>query len=294
MLLFKKDFISDEGRILVEKCWFDRPYPAHKHEFIELVYILSGSGVHTVDDQRYRVNHGSFLFIDYGQVHRIIPDDKMTLINVLIEPEFFSKELVDIESIIEIFCYSIFAEFSDSIDNARQCVHFQNDEIITMDDLLETMLREYQRKQQGYLTVLRSSTQILFLWLLRKLSSREEIINDTVQDVLEYINVHFSEKIDLKYIAAKGFYNPDYLGRLLKKHCGKSFSQYVKEKRIGKAQQLLLTTQLSVGEIMVQCGYNDSKLFYKHFREIWAEPPGAFRKAGRNCPKNEPKKPETD
>ena len=79
-------------------------------------------------------------------------------------------------------------------------------------------------------------------------------------------------------MAARGFYNPDYLSKLLTKYCVKSFSQYVKEKRIHQAAKLIMTTGLSVNEIMIQSGYTDSKIFYKHFKEIYGEAPGVYRK----------------
>ena len=120
---------------------------------------------------------------------------------------------------------------------------------------------------------------MLFAWLLRKMNSdTTKVIHDSVQDVLDYINEHFSEKLELSDIAARGFYNPDYLSMLLKKYCGKSYSQYVKEKRIAQAAKLVQTTNLSVNEIMLQCGYTDSKIFYKHFKEIYGEVPGGLRR----------------
>lgn len=279
MELFTKNVISDEGRISVKKQVDATTYPVHKHEFIELVYVVDGSGSQTVDDQEYQVSHGSLLFIDYGQTHSIITDAPMTYVNILLEPEFFSKELVNVESIIEIFCYNLFSEFSGRNDSALQCVRFQNEELVQVDNLIEIMLKEYEQKQLGYLSALRAGTQMLFSWLLRKMNSNTEaVIHDSVQDVLEYINKHFAEKLELSDIAARGFYNPDYLSKLLKKYCGKSFSQYVKEKRIHQAAKLIMTTGLSVNEIMIQSGYTDSKIFYKHFKEIYGEAPGVYRK----------------
>lgn len=279
MRLFTKDLISDEGRISVAKHVGAGQYPVHTHEFIELVYVMAGSGSQTISDKEYPVSHGSLLFIDYGQTHSIATDSTMTYVNILLEPEFFSKELVDVESIIDIFCYNMFSEFSGKNDNAVQCVQFQNEELVAIDNLIDTMIKEYKQKKLGYLSALRASTQMLFAWLLRKMNSETtQVIHNSVQDVLEYINEHFAEKIELSDIAARGFYNPDYLSKLLKKYCGKSFSQYVKEKRIHQAAKLIQTTGLPVNEIMVQSGYTDSKIFYKHFKEIYGTAPGVYRK----------------
>lgn len=281
MLIFSKETISDHGRIKIEKAVTSNPYPIHKHDFIELVYIMGGGGVHTIDGREYPVSHGSLLFIDYGQSHSIKPQRTMTYVNILLEPEFFSRELVNAESIIEIFCYNMFYEFAGKQDNIGQCVLFQKDEVIRVDHLIEMMLQEYEQKSLGYVSVLRTGTQTLFMWLLRKMNEGTgKVILDSVQDVLDYINEHFTEKIELSDIAAKGFYHPDYLSRLLKKYCGKSFTQYIKEKRISRAGRLLETTQLSISEIMQQSGYADSKIFYQHFREIYGMAPGSFRKKG--------------
>ena len=279
MLLFTKDFIQDEGRILIEECVFTAPYPPHRHEFIELVYIRSGTGVHIIDGKPFRVFPGSFLFMDYGQTHEIIPETTITLRNILIEPEFFSNELVDMASIVDIFRYSLFSGFSGEVDATTQCVQFPPDEQILLDTLIGSMLQEYRTQNTGYLTVLRSGTQMIFTWLLRKLHDSAPLpMRSSIQDTLEYINLHFAEKMDLSDIAARGFYNPDYLSKLLKKHCGKSFSQYIKEKRIAEARRLLLSSELSVTDIMLSCGYSDHKLFYRHFKEIYHEPPGSFRR----------------
>lgn len=278
MKLFKKDTISDEGRIKLEMATTSQSYPIHQHEFIELVYILAGSGIQSIDGTEYQVCHGSLLFIDYGQTHSLAPLRSMTYVNILLEPEFFSRELVNVESIIDIFCYNIFSEFSKSEHSALQCVSFQKTELEEADQLIKIMLREFDQKKAGYLSVLRACTQTLFSWLLRKINSGSEKTHFcSVQDVTEYINEHFTEKIELGDIAARGFYNPDYLSRLLKRHCGKSFSQYVKEKRIAQAVCLMRDSSLSISEIMLQSGYTDSKMFYRHFREIYGEAPGSYR-----------------
>ena len=36
-------------------------------------------------------------------------------------------------------------------------------------------------------------------------------------------------------------------------------------------------SSLSISEIMLQSGYTDSKMFYRHFREIYGEAPGSYR-----------------
>ena len=53
--------------------------PIHKHEFIELVYIVSGSGTQRVDGCEYAVSKGNMLFINYNQSHSFSAKDAVAL-----------------------------------------------------------------------------------------------------------------------------------------------------------------------------------------------------------------------
>ena len=73
------------------------------------------------------------------------------------------------------------------------------------------------------------------------------------------------------------FYNPAYFGRLLKKHYGKTFSAYIKEKRMDKAAELLCDRGRTVDDVISVIGYSDRKLFYKHFKETFGMTPKEYR-----------------
>lgn len=56
--------------------------PIHKHEFIELVYIASGSGTQCVDGREYAVSKGNMLFINYNQSHSFSSENELIYINL--------------------------------------------------------------------------------------------------------------------------------------------------------------------------------------------------------------------
>lgn len=278
-LITKTANISESESITLRTHEHVGGFEDHIHDFIELVYIHSGNAVHKIDDTIYNVSHGDLLFINYGQTHSFSCDSTMKYTNILLTPEFLSNELMDTESITALFCHSMFAEFSDTPEYSTQCVSFSGNELRKVDSLIEMMHDEYEEKKQGYKSALHGCTRILFTMLLRKLTLVESNeISNVMPDIINYIDENFSEKIMLSDIAAKTFYNPVYFSRLLKEYCGKSFSAYIKEKRITKAAELLDNTNMSIESVMNSCGYTDTKLFYKHFKEIYRTPPGEYRK----------------
>src|SRR5699024_9216899 len=71
------------------------------------------------------------------------------------------------------------------------------------------------------------------------LQEKISIPNKTVNDIIEYINDHIHEKLQVMDIAEKFFLNPTYISRIFKKHTNTTISNYIKIQRIGKARQFL-------------------------------------------------------
>ena len=146
------------------------------------------------------------------------------------------------------------------------------------------MKKELDEKEVGYRSVLNGYSRVLFSKMLRKLKddgvNEESVkcINRITTECMAYIDARCYEKISLKEIAEHSFYNPAYFSRIFKEHCGRSLSEYIKEKRIGEAARLLKDSELSNDEIMLKVGYTDKKQFYKNFRDIYSETPAQYRK----------------
>ena len=282
MKKYKKSIlISDQENIKLDEYFSCAAEPEHTHDYFELVYIEGGSGTHRVDDVEYKVEHGDLIFMNCNQRHSYESETGMKLVNFFITPEFISNELIDAESITELFRHSMFAEFNMEELPLKQCVSFSGIERKETDALTGMMVREYNQKSPGYKSVLQGGVRILFSKILRYMHT--DIATDSrenealFEDIMSYINENYNHKISLAEIAARSFYNPVYFGNMLKKYCGKSFSAYLKEKRLNEASELLKTTDLSVTEVMERVGYSDKKLFYAHFKEMFGNTPGKYR-----------------
>ena len=282
MLEYKRDtMISDKENIAINEHIQTEFVESHIHDFFELVYIEEGSGTHYIDDVEYKVGHGDLIFISRNQTHSYKVLNKMKLVDILINPEFISSELIDSESIVTLFRHSMFAEFEVAAVPVCQRVRFKSNELKEMDALIGMMIREYEQKESGYRSVLQGGVRILFSKILRCMQKTEpdrgSESEELFRDILNFIDENYSQKISLSEIAAKTFYNPVYFGNMLKKYCGRSFSVYLKEKRISKAADMFKTTNKSVEEVMADVGYSDRKLFYAHFKEMYGITPGKYR-----------------
>ena len=66
----------------------------HTHEFIEIVYVLSGEMVHEIDGCRYNTARGDMLFMNYGCTHAFSSESTYTYVNILFSPELMADAVI--------------------------------------------------------------------------------------------------------------------------------------------------------------------------------------------------------
>lgn len=98
-----------------------------------------------------------------------------------------------------------------------------------------------------------------------------------IQSVVDFVSVSFHSDITLKDLAAQFSINPSYLSTLFKKELGKPFTEYITEKRMDFAVQLLTQTDLPVGTIAVECGIPDNNYFSRLFKAQLGMTPLQYR-----------------
>ena len=285
-----QNYMNEQELINIIYMKNDRRCVIHTHEFVELIFVASGSSEQWIDGVKYTASAGELLFVNYGQTHAFQAlTEEFSYYNLLYVPEFFSEELINTENIYEIFRMSMFQEFSGDEQTDQlygsQMVSFEESECLGMLKMIEDMYREFQDKGVGYRSVLNGYSRVLFSKILRKLKGNDvskeaqKYLNRITDECLAYIDERCFEKITLKEIAEHTFYNPSYFSRIFKEQCGVSLSEYIKEKRMTEAARLLLSTELANEEIMERVGYTDKKQFYRNFREIYAVTPAQYRKS---------------
>lgn len=105
-------------------------------------------------------------------------------------------------------------------------------------------------------------------------SSRKQ----NLQNIKEYLDEHYSEKITLNQLSKIFYINKFYLSRIFKDQFGITINNYILQLRITHAKQLLRFTNLSIDNICRQCGINDANYFSRIFKNVEGISPGEFRK----------------
>src|SRR5690606_36106166 len=81
-----------------------------------------------------------------------------------------------------------------------------------------------------------------------------------------YIRMNFDRPITASKVAEHLGYNVDYLGRVYHESYDCTLTEAIHRRRIDKACQYLLNSRLTIGQIALNCGFNDSDYFRRIFK----------------------------
>lgn len=105
-------------------------------------------------------------------------------------------------------------------------------------------------------------------------SVSETSVAKSIQD---YVDVHYAEDIGRSSLTDILYLDPDYASKLFKKEVGISFGNYIIQKRIEVAKNLLLTTNLPINTISDNVGYGNYSYFIRLFKKVTQMTPIEFR-----------------
>lgn len=147
------------------------------------------------------------------------------------------------------------------------------------DDRISRLIRCESKDAVSSLLLDSASQVVERLLVLQESRYRSEIAK-----AIEFIHLHYREKLTLDYVASLVNMNSAYFSRLFKKEVGMGFAQYLTEYRIGIACELLRGKELRVAEVAEQTGYEDDNYFSKVFKRVTGCSPTQYRTMNNGGP----------
>lgn len=104
--------------------------------------------------------------------------------------------------------------------------------------------------------------------------------NSETEAILEYIDAHFTScSFGLTELEDTFRMSSKTISKIIREAVGKKFTEYVEQKRVELAKELLRTTECGSNEIMLKCGFTNESSFYRSFRKIVGMTPAVYREA---------------
>lgn len=279
----KEAYIKEKHSIYMSKSIYPIGFPEHLHEFLEIVYVTNGSGVHRINTRDYPALKGDVFLINIHMSHTFITTSSdFQMITCVFLPETIDEQLIHSENAVDILKLLLFKPFYGLPEDFLLNINLQNKKN-EFDAILEDMWEEYQNRQKGYEGILQSYLVVLLTKIFRLASCSHEdqyspIKKELVETAIHYLEQNYSKPLRLDEIARQVLLSPQYFASIFKSQTGLSLTDYIHKIRILEACRLLRDAGKSVQEVMREVGYQDSKFFYEIFKRYTGNTPGSYRK----------------
>lgn len=267
----------------------------HEHDFLELVYVLEGKAIHTVNDTTMKITRGDYFIIDYGTKHKYTPtgNGPLRIMNCMFSPMVIDPSLKNCRRFKELINHYLI-NFDSSILNSNPTSYIYRDANGEIIKLLNRMSKEYAAKRIGYQEVMRGQFIELLINIIRNITITDTDVFDSniVRYIFKHVQKHYAEKLSLQTIAERYNYSLANASRIFKEKTGLSFQDYVQSVRIKESCRLLSNTTNSIPEIALSVGYGDTKFFNQLFKRHLGLTPREYRKSHGNKIETSSDKPE--
>lgn len=253
----------------------------HRHEYIEIVYVLKGEFEQSIEGEKYKMKKGDFCIFDKNTRHASEAINKNHIvINILLTPKFFDGVFMHLLS-DDNYISNFIVNTLYTMNSTQNFIKFHIDEGTTLQMILQNLLIEYFSDSTRSKAAINGYLLILFTELSRALIQINEATVDESQKVvkekvLNYIRKNYKD-INLKTMAKYFNFHPSYLSNLIKKEFGKNLKDLLMEVRMAEACNLLENTNVTIEAIINEIGYVNNSYFYKVFKKQYGCTPIEYR-----------------
>lgn len=268
----KRGYLNDNFRVFHLTDRHKHEYDFHYHDFAKILILISGDVSYTIEGRTYRLAPYDVVLVDAGQIHRptVHTDSPYERIILYISPAYLrslTQEHYDLS-----LC---FQKAKEEHTNVLRISSFER-------SLLYDSCRRLSSSPDDHDYAHELRHELLFLEFLIQLNravlhNQIQYIdmkpsNEKILAVLDYINTHLTEDITPDSIAGSFYLNKYYLMHLFKAETGYTLGNYITNKRLLLAKELLQKGIPST-QVCYDCGFKNYSTFSRAYKKCFQDTP---------------------
>jgi xylan 1,4-beta-xylosidase len=251
----------------------------HWHSQMEIILVLKGSINIRIGSESYLLKENDLILVNSNEIHNT---SKTAEDNILIVLQ------VNLDHNVHYY-----PKFNEMIFDCKSFT-CNEEEQVKFDVIrrhLAKIFWEINKKREGYQFIVGSEMNLLGSHLINNFEysfledEKVEAIHkniDRLSSIIKYIDENFEEGVTLQEVADNENLNVYYVSHFIKKNLGISFQEYINNKRLDKAVELLVNTNKTVTEIAFESGFSSTKSLNTLFNKTYNSSPSAYRKEKTN------------
>lgn len=257
----------------------ERDVPKHRHNFLELCFVIEGDVINYINNERLYMTEGTLCIMSPSSEHSLeVATQGSIIANICLRKTLFK------EGVFKDFYLddNIISRFLRGESSYSQLIFSDIDGHI-LGHGINALLFEY--RNAGYKQDFIVTARVLMILAQALLIDTYSYygINERMMQILDIININPAEA-SCASIAQEVGLSEAYLSQYVKKHMGRSLSGIIRDVRLERAAQLLASTDTPVDVIANTVGYSS----YSHFHRVFVEKYGYTPGQNRNFAKRPP------
>ena len=222
-------------------------FPAHWHEYVEILYLIRGQFSAIVQATEYQLNEGDLLLqISASQMRQYLPDFDTMRFDTIIP---CSEQPAPLRALL-----SEMNEIRQNPSDSYQLLFTSR-----LYEFLYHLCRSY-------------SHQIPSASLT---GSQRDL--QRVTHVMNWVKVHYPEPLSLETAADSLALSKEYFCRLFKKYTGQTFLEYLNDVRTMHLYEDLQNSDETITVLMEKNGLSNYKIFMRTFKKLYGSTPQKMR-----------------
>ena len=246
----------------------------HRHEFVEIFYVVSGSAIHILNGQKTPINSGDVYIIKPSDYHCFKSSNSTV--------NFIHRDIcISVDEYKEICAFLDLPSFEEILNSAATLHTKLDADTITF---LERTFNEFTLdiNNKSYNRLCRSVTSSILLFISNNNSQfSRTALPSWVQDILDLLRSPYLYQKSVSEITKDIPYTKQHICNTFKKYMGQSITEYFLYQRLNYAKYLLLSTTDSIANIANITGFNNTSFFYRSFKKQFDITPSELRKTAR-------------
>lgn len=227
-----------------------------------MIAIRSGSGRVMMEEREYAISRGEIFLVEPQKTHAVFCDPgvnaplKMLDIKFTVADRALFEDLLRLGECFVLKDFSWFGAMFEKIllESEKKAPHYY----AMIGIHLESMLIQIIRERLGQATA--SETGL-------PAHEVERFKGVNVAELMRYIHFNYAKIITLDDLSSLAQVNKTTLIQIFKEVYGTTPIRYINQIRMQKAKELLVNTDISVGEIAELIGFQSIHYFSRYFRQ---------------------------
>ncbi len=242
----------------------------HSHEHWELYFLLSGNRQLFIENRMFVIKKDAFAVIPPFKMHKT-EGGPYERININFSSDFLSNEQKKfLEECFEKGVLSLYGEHYDIIFSL-------------LSEISKIQKRSLKQRSENEMNLTRTLLYFLERQTSSALSPASETLKSLPDDSLSlkiayYLNTNFKENITLKTLEGEFFLSKATLCKNFRESMSISIMEYLTLIRLNRAKSLLTSTNKSVEEISMECGFSSANYMGLVFKKEVGVSPLSYRK----------------